>query len=68
MNANEMKEYLVKQYNEIVVALNNAEKEYNENRKSGKKRAVFEFISSRYLFLCDILCEMGIEYDDGLGY
>ena len=44
-----------------------AEEEYNSNRRSGKKREAYTFVAGQYLLICDILAEMDIEYDDGLG-
>lgn len=67
MTESQMKEYLIKKYNDITKALNEAEEEYNSNRRSVKKREIYAFVAAQQLLICDILIDMGIEYDDGLG-
>ena len=54
-------------YAETVKALDEAEKDYNSDRKSVKKREIFQYVAAQEATLSDLCGELDIElYDDDL--
>ena len=65
LQVQEMIKTIRKTYAEVVKALNEAEKEYNRDKRSTKKREVYQFVSAQEMILDDLCCELEIElYDD----
>ena len=65
MSKTEMIKTIRKTYAEVVKALNEAEKEYDRDKRSIKKRETYQFISAQEMILDDLCCELEIElYDD----
>lgn len=65
MSKTEIIKTIHKTYTEVVKALNEAEKEYDRDKRSIKKRETYQFISAQEMVLEDLCCELGIElYDD----
>lgn len=65
LQAQEMIRIIRKEYAEVVKALNEAEKEYNCDKRSTKKRETYQFISAQEMILDDLCCELEIDlYDD----
>lgn len=65
MSKTEMIKTIRKTYAEVVKALNEAEKEYDRDKRSTKKRETYQFISAQEMILNDLCCELEIKlYDD----
>lgn len=65
MSKTEMIKIIRKEYAEVVKALDEAEKEYDRDKRSTKKRGTYQFISAQEMILDDLCCELEIElYDD----
>ena len=65
MSKAEMIRIIRKEYAEVVKALNEAEKEYDQDKRSTKKRETYQFVLAQEMILDDLCCELGIElYDD----
>lgn len=65
MTKEEMIKTIRKTYAEVLDALNKAEKEYDRDKRSIKKRETYQFISAQEMVLEDLCCELEIElYDD----
>lgn len=50
-----------KHYKEIRIALDEAEQEYNSDKRSVKKREVYQFVAAQEMIVNDICNELGIE-------
>lgn len=50
-----------KHYKEIRIALDEAEQEYNSDKRSIKKRETYQFIAAQEMIVNDICNELGIE-------
>lgn len=50
-----------KHYKEIRIALDEAEQEYNSDKRSIKKREVYQFVAAQEMIVNDICNELGIE-------
>lgn len=65
MTREEMIKIIIRMYNETAEALNKAEKEYDRDKRSTKKRETYQFVSAQEMILDDLCCELEIElYDD----
>ncbi len=64
MSKNEMIDIIKKEYVEIVKSLNEAEKEYNADKRSVKKREVYQFIAAQEMLLSDLCEKLDIELDN----
>lgn len=65
MDKTEMIRIIRKEYAEVSKALEKAEKEYDRDKRSIKKRETYQFISAQEMILDDLCCELEIElYDD----
>lgn len=54
-------------YAGTVEALDEAEKAYNSDKKSVKKREIFQYVAAQEAALSDLCAELGVElYDDDL--
>ncbi len=61
MDTNKMIEIIRKEYAEVIEALNEAETEYNADKRSVKKRETFQFVAAQEMELSDLCGKLGIE-------
>lgn len=61
MDTNKMIEIIRKEYAEVIEALNEAETEYNADKRSVKKRETFQFVVAQEMELSDLCGKLGIE-------
>lgn len=68
MTKEEMIKVIVRMYNETVEALEQADKEYNSDKKNAKKREAYRYIVAQEAVLNDLCYELKIDdlIDDGL--
>ena len=68
MTKEEMIKVIVRMYNETVEALEQADKEYNSDKKNAKKREAYRYIVAQEAVLNDLCYELEIDdlIDDGL--
>lgn len=68
MTREEMIKIIIKMYNETVEALEQAEKEYDDDKKNAKKREVYRYVVAQEAVLSDLCYELEIDdlIDDGL--
>ena len=58
LQVQEMIKIIRKEYAEVVKALDEAEKEYDRDKRSTKKRETYQFISAQEMILDDLCCEL----------
>lgn len=61
MDTNKIIEIIRKEYAEVVIALKEAETEYNANKRSVKKRETFQFVAAQEMELSELCGKLGIE-------
>lgn len=68
MTKEEMIEIIIRMYNETAEALEQADKEYNNDKKNAKKREVYRYVVAQEAVLSDLCYELEIDdlIDDGL--
>lgn len=68
MTKEEMIGIIIKMYNETAEALEQADKEYNNDKKNAKKREVYRYVVAQEAVLNDLCYELEIDdlIDDGL--
>jgi hypothetical protein len=68
MTREEMIGIIIKMYNETAKALEQAEKEYDDDKKNAKKREVYRYVAAQEAVLSDLCYELEIDdlIDDGL--
>lgn len=68
MTKEEMIGIIIKMYNETAEALEQADKEYNNDKKNAKKREVYHYVAAQEAVLNDLCYELEIDdlIDDGL--
>lgn len=68
MTKEEMIGIIIKMYNETAEALEQADKEYNSDKKNAKKREAYRYIVAQEAVLNDLCYELEIDdlIDDGL--
>lgn len=68
MTREEMIGIIIKMYNETAEALEQAEKEYDDDKKNAKKREVYRYVAAQEAVLNDLCFELEIDdlIDDGL--
>lgn len=68
MTREEMIGIIIKMYNETAKALEQAEKEYDDDKKNAKKREVYRYVAAQEVVLSDLCYELEIDdlIDDGL--
>lgn len=68
MTREEMIGIIIKMYNETAKALEQAEKEYDDDKKNAKKREVYRYVAAQEAVLNDLCFELEIDdlIDDGL--
>lgn len=68
MTKEKMIEIIIKMYNETAEALEQADREYNNDKKNAKKREVYRYIVAQEAILNDLCYELEIDdlIDDGL--
>jgi hypothetical protein len=68
MTKEKMIEIIIKMYNETAEALEQADREYNNDKKNAKKREVYRYIVAQEAVLNDLCYELKIDdlIDDGL--
>lgn len=68
MTREEMIGIIVKMYNETAEALEQADKEYNSDKKNAKKREAYRYVVAQEAVLNDLCYELEINdlIDDGL--
>lgn len=68
MTREEMIKIIIRMYNETAEALEQADKEYNNDKKNAKKREVYRYVAAQEAVLNDLCFELEIEdlIDDGL--
>lgn len=59
---------IIRMYNETAEALEQADKEYNNDKKNAKKREVYRYVAAQEAALSDLCYELEIDdlIDDGL--
>ena len=68
MTKEEMIGIIIKMYNETAEALEQADREYNNDKKNTKKREVYRYVVAQEAVLNDLCYELKIDdlIDDGL--
>ncbi len=68
MTKEEMIKVIVRTYNETAEALEQADKEYNSDKKNAKKREAYRYVVAQEAVLNDLCYELEIDdlIDDGL--
>lgn len=68
MTKEEMIKVIVRMYNETVEALEQADKEYNSDKKNAKKREAYRYVVAQEAVLNDLCYELEIDdlINDGL--
>lgn len=68
MTREEMIKIIIRMYNETAEALEQAEKEYDDDKKNAKKREVYRYVAAQEAVLSDLCYELEIDdlIDDGL--
>ena len=68
MTKEEMIKTIIKMYNETEEALEQAEKEYDNDKKNAKKREVYRYVAAQEAALSDLCYELEIDdlIEDGL--
>lgn len=61
MDTNKIIEIIRKEYAEVVIALKEAETEYNANKRKVKKRETFQFVAAQEMELSELCGKLGIE-------
>lgn len=64
MEQQEMVTVIRKKYKEVRESLSEVEKQYNDHKRSHRKRAVFEFVSAQEMVLAELCEELGIELEN----
>lgn len=68
MTREEMIKIIIRMYNETAEALEQADKEYNNDKKNAKKREVYRYVAAQEAVLNDLCYELEIDdlIDDSL--
>ncbi|RGF90498.1 hypothetical protein DXA02_13720 [Ruminococcus sp. AM54-1NS] len=61
MTREEMIGIIIKMYNETAKALEQAEKEYDDDKKNAKKREVYRYVAAQEAVLSDLCYELEID-------
>lgn len=61
MDTNRIIEIIRKEYAEVIKELREAESDYNADRRSVKKREIFQFIAAQEMELSELCGKLGIE-------
>jgi len=61
MDKDQMIEIIRKEYSEVVQALREAENAYNVDKRSVKKREIFQFVAAQEMELSDLCNKLEIE-------
>lgn len=61
MTKEEMIGIIIKMYNETAEALEQADKEYNNDKKNAKKREVYRYVAAKEAVLNDLCYELEID-------
>lgn len=64
MSMDEMIKIIRQEYAEVVEALKKAEQEHNADKRSVKKREVYQFIAAQEMELTELCNKLGIELWD----
>ena len=65
MNTDEMIKFIRQEYAEVVEALRKAEQEHNADKRSVKKREIFQFVAAQEMELTELCQKLGIQlYDE----
>lgn len=68
MTREEMIKIIIRMYNETAEALEQADKEYDNDKKNAKKREVYRYVAAQEAALSDLCYELEIDdlIEDGL--
>lgn len=68
MTKEEMIKTIIRMYNETAEALEQADREYNNDKKNAKKREVYRYVAAQEAVLSDLCYELETDelIDDGL--